>query len=1013
MTSILRRRGMRVLVLTVAAALLLPIAAAQARPATTPGGARQQASTTRAAHQHKPKKPKPPKPPKPPNPQPKPPPIGAPSAPVDTSGTMPRAMRDELTGDFRGLGYDQRMRAENASLDIYDSASRGGNPLPNPAPLDLRVAPDNVGTDHPFASVAYERGGSSECFGCMQNWWSYYHLSTIYLARNNQSLFITGTQSNGRDVSTYRNYLYAVSPSGSCASASCAASVTELPSTFMTDANGESQRTVTVTSLAAGYVAGHPYLAVGLSDTGVQIYDVSDPNAPRLTATFGGMATGDDSQTPVTALAWDPAGSGLLAVGVISWADRAFMVHVGADGTVQSWQSSLAGVTRGQLEPLVMSAAIGKGPNGEPVVAFGMDEDGRVQIFDNPTGATQEVAPTSASGGGQGTIVAINPIPRVDGSTGGDDFAVSYQAGSDIGHGSGGLWRWDGTASALTALPLTSGSSPFLPDWDTFRKWYPGIKEGRFRITNASWEPVTIGLHARPQAGYGCWYAPAWADASAFPSQPRTFAAGQTSDIYSMGAYTAGAQGGCGASDPSGTWRGYLTITPVNHPADTKIVNMQLNPDMSVVIGDQPGGDQAGGSTRVVTLTHDHPPNSQQELGGAFGQWTITVNTPAAPTPQAAPTVTGYRLTTTQPGRANVYRFDVGPTTWSVPGAGAATPPATPQVQAVIPPFDVRATVDGTVWTSIGKFQPPSAVSSAPGTVTVGGGSFFWENAPNAPQYQQIRVVDFTVDSTPVFLDLPAPAPEALTQITVSKGLNGNAATPEPNGLDQAALAVQLKNGSEILPGGDPAYGSVYYRDENNNLITNLYQPGNYDSFVGVQPKPGAYPNTGISAQAALPQGSAASYLSTTSTNLHTVQGFVGVSNVKPSQPLNVAANPLNIQIAPSQGGGYSLTGCTDFANSANCQLATAPALYQAGSASTGPLLGVLLAATGQNAAADLPLQWSIKLGAEKLANAALTIQGTNVSIGNPPDFLPNYHLDITLVSHGQLVPGTVQVPGG
>jgi len=916
---------------------------------------------------------------------------------------MPRAMRDELTGDFRGLGYDQRMRAEDSRLDIYDSASRGGKLLSNPAPLDLHVTQDDTGTLHPWAPVAYESGGSSQCGGCMQNWWSYYHLSTIYLARNNDSLFITG--SKGASAETYVNYLYMVPKNGSCASADCA-TVTRLPSIFEPGAYGEVQRTVTVTSLAAGYVAGRPYLAVGLSDTGVQIYDVSGVY-PVLTGTFTGMATGDDSQTPVTALAWDPAGSGLLAVGVISWSDRAFMVHVGADGTVQSWQSSLAGVTRGQLEPLVMSAAIGKGANGEPVVAFGMDEDGRLQIFKNPAGATQEVAPTSSSGGGQGTIVAINPIPRVDDSGLGDDFAVSYQAGSDIGHGSGGLWRWDGTASALTALPLTSGSSPFLPDWDTFRKWYPGIKEGRFRITNASWEPVTIDLHDRPQPGYGCWYAPAWFGAAAFPSQPLPVAAGQTSDIYSMGAYTAGAQGGCGASDPSGTWRGYLTITPINHPADVKIVNMQLNPDMSVLIDDKPG-DQAGGSTRVVTLTHDHPPNSPQELGGAFGQWTITVNTPAAPTPQAAPTVTGYRLTTTQPGRADVYRFDVGSTTWSVPGAGAATPPG-PQVEAVIPPFDVTASVDGTVWTSIGKFQPPSAVSSALGTMTVGGGSFFWENAPNAPKYQQIRVND----STPVFLDLPAPAPEALTQITVSKGLNGNPATPEPNGLDQAALAVQLKNGSEILPGSDPAYGSVYYRDENNNLITNLYQPGNYDSFVGVQPKPGAYPNTGISAQAALPQGSAAGYLSTTSTNLHTVQGFVGVSNVKPSQPLNVAANPLNIQIAPSQGGGYSLTGCTDFANSANCQLATAPALYQAGSASTGPLLGVLLTATGQNAAADLPLQWSIKLGAEKLANAALTIQGTNVSIGNPPDFLPNYHLDITLVSHGQLVPGTVQVPGG
>jgi hypothetical protein len=1006
MPTILRRRNRLVLILVVATALLAPMVAAQAQPPQPSGGSGQHASTAGAAHQPDPK---PPKKPKPPHPGPKPPPVGAPPSPVDISASVPRTMRDDLTGDFLGRNYDQRMRVEFTKLNIYDSPSRSGKLLQSTT-TDLRAAPDGInyvpdGDTFP-KSVNTWAANFQGHFGA-------YHINTLYLARNSQHLFITGTKGNviedhaATGPLLYQNYLYVVPLNGSCATAKCA-KVVRLPYKYNPSGLlGDVQRAIGVTSLAAGYVGTRPYLAVGLSDGGVQIYDVS--GTPRLTSTFTGMATGDGSQTPPTALAWDPAGSGLLAIGVIESGSVGYFVNVDANGNVQPGNRVWTATGGGGLDPTPLSAAIASGPDGKPVVAFGMSDQTLKLLDPAVTGATPLSSGTSLN-----TIVAINPIPRIDGTSGLPDYAVGMQSSpSDPTVGGGMLMRWEGTSSPLKPLPVTidssGSSSTVLPDYNSFRAWYPGLKEGRFRILNNSGEPISVTMHTRPQAGYGCWYAPAWADVPAFPSQPLSVAAGQTSANYPMGAYTAGSTGGCGASDPSGEWRGYLAITPVRHPADVRVVNLHLNRDMS---GDNgvDVSDQAGGST-TVSITHVHPPNQPQvELGAAFGLWTITVDTPAAPTPQAAPSVTAYRLTTTVPGRADVYRFDVAPTTWSVPGAGAATP----QIEAVIPPLDVQASLDGVTWTSVGSFLPPGALSSAPGAVTIGGGSFFWENPPNAPKYQYIRVLAGTLPSTAASLaDLPAPTPETVTQITVTKGLNGNPATPEPNGLDQAALAVQLKNGSAVLPGSDPAYGSVYYLDENNNLITNLYQPGNYDSFLGIQPKPGAYPNTGISAQAALPPGSPAGYLSTTSTNLHTVQGFVGISNVKPSQPLNVAASALNIQVAPSQGGGYSLTGCADFANSTTCQLATPPALYQAGSASTGPLIGVLLVATGQNSAADLPLQWSTKLGAQKLATAALTIQGNNISIGNPTDYLPNDHLDITLVSHGQLVPGTAQIPGG
>jgi len=70
-------------------------------------------------------------------------PIGGPAAPpVDISSSMPRTMRDDLTGDFLGRGYDQRMRAEVSNLNIYDSPSRGGARLQS-TPMDLAPFPES------------------------------------------------------------------------------------------------------------------------------------------------------------------------------------------------------------------------------------------------------------------------------------------------------------------------------------------------------------------------------------------------------------------------------------------------------------------------------------------------------------------------------------------------------------------------------------------------------------------------------------------------------------------------------------------------------------------------------------------------------------------------------------------------------------------------------------------------------------------------------------------------------
>ena len=182
------------------------------------------------------------------------------SAPAsDISSTMPRATRDEITGDFKGLGHDQRMRAEGTSLDIYDAASRGGALLPNPAAMDLDTPQGNSGTD-----VTYYCGGLT---GCSAPTWATgsapfadtFHLNTIYLARSDQAIFMTGVTGSSLSIpgspGDYQNELYVLPPDGSCANALCA-NVVQLPSAYSPD--GVNYRAIAVSSIAVGNVQGTP-----------------------------------------------------------------------------------------------------------------------------------------------------------------------------------------------------------------------------------------------------------------------------------------------------------------------------------------------------------------------------------------------------------------------------------------------------------------------------------------------------------------------------------------------------------------------------------------------------------------------------------------------------------------------------------------------------------------------------------------------------------------------------------
>ena len=628
----------------------------------------------------------------------------------DSSSGMPVVQRDEITGDFAGLGYDRRMRAENTSLNIYEAQNRGGALLPGAASMDLAPAGGPVsyacginGSQICQAGTwsQYSQPSSFSCSGCFGNWFNTFHLNTIYLADNANNIFMSGVGGNSTIPGVgnpYSNLVYILPHDGSCGSGSCAEHVISLPTIYNACGSciGE-VRSISVTSLAAGYVAGNPYLAVGLSDGGVQIYSVGNPNYPQLVSTFTGMATGDNSQTPVTALAWDPAGSGLLAVGVVSWSNIGYVVRVNADGTLPStWLTwSQTGTT--SLTTGVLSAAIGQKADGSPVAAFGLNTGALSLVDASGTGTASTLVSSTPVNG----VSAVEAIPRFFGDAGGTDFAVVYQkTAAPNWSGTGAVLRYDVVNSAGTLAPLPMSGTPGQPstqvfqtaDWNSYRNWFPGIKEGRFQIHNTSDVPVTVSLATGADSPSGCWYAPSWADAPAFPSGKLTVAAGQTSAIYTMGAYTAGPDGSC--STPGLQWRGYLVITPVGQEANARLVQLSLNTDsnMSVSVGDAAGddGEQAGGST-TVSIAEGLPHFA------AYGFWTITVS-PPAPLPVAtAPTLTGTIVTPTTMQVTPVYRFDVTDTSFTL----ASTPD-----QILIPPYIVQGSNDRTTWTDIGTLVP-------------------------------------------------------------------------------------------------------------------------------------------------------------------------------------------------------------------------------------------------------------------------------------------------------------------
>ena len=610
-----------------------------------------------------------------PVPAPQPPAVAAAAdQPNDESTKMPQTMRDDLVGDFLGLGYDQRMRAEDTSLNIYDSESRGGALLQK-TDMDLAPAP----TD----GALWESGGLSSRIPMFSGYSSLrnrtgagipaqrrdqYHLNSIYLAATDGYIYISGVKGStihagGSGNDPYRVLVYRVAYNGTCAEESCASKVASLPTDIeVTDPNTlwQEHRSIGITSLAAadGWGLQTGMVAVGLTDGGVHLFN---SDLVQKDVWLGcNIASDPASQTAITSLTWAVTENAQprLIVGVMSTSVQAYVLSMLSSETVTTTMPLTAMTGSVGLERFPLSAAIGYRPNNQRrMAAIGMSNATLVLADVDHDFTVLFTTPIAEAG------IAVNAVPRLD-TTGGTDWAVSTQTGSDVLNGVGQMFRDSGTS--LVAQPLSvddQGIKQNTTDRSSFRSWFPGYRQGRFRLINGFNEPVKVTLDVDYRSGSGCWLLYD-GDSDAFPADGLILDGSDgPSDYFTLGAFTAGInEAGCSqdpGTDGSASWRGYLTVSPINHPADARTMNIYLNnPASDPWTVDT--SDAVTGSIGLITIA-DAPDLPAMP----YGYTTFYLPGPSGGWRGPAPTLSINRLSGPVRNVTNgVYRIDVGQLSW-------------------------------------------------------------------------------------------------------------------------------------------------------------------------------------------------------------------------------------------------------------------------------------------------------------------------------------------------------------
>lgn len=932
----------------------------------------------------------------------------------DASLKLVQTAHDETTGDFRNFGYEQRALVENGHLHVYLPAERGGN-IVRSTPTDLQPAApsgnDGHGNHLPVWAGAGGVANDNRLAAVYLDWTP----DALYMA----GMFNAGSSTNPGDPSGtgYQSMLYKLPPDGTCAMKSCAIWTQVLPS-YVAGRSPFYERAVGPTSLAAGTVGGESFVAVGMSeaedqsgaDEGVWVFRDNDQYCPgarpevcRLWHHFGDYQDPGWNQTVTSALAWDPGGSGRLAIGVTSPAKVLHsVVQVGEAFWYWAWWDQDSG---GDYSPSALSTAVGKRADGSLILAFGMS-DGTVKLWD--PGATT----SSLLAGATGTdpVDALTFVDRIDGTSGAQDIVAVSSKGN-----SAHVWRYD-LSSTLKALPL-GPNNDVTSDVGGIHEWYPGYRTGSMKFTNNTSDTIRLDFASRPNASYGCWFAPAIGNRAAFPTSSVTIAPNATAGPYTIGGLTAGVDGGCAAQDSTGERAAYVVMTPVARPADRTVAKFKM-----MGTGQLFEMETAGGSFNFVGNHLQGP--------FAYGSWDMSITGPPPADAPAGIKLIGSRLDqgeTDQP----VYRFDVPAVTWGLPFSSPL------RVQAVVPPLRVHGTTANGDTVDLGLLVPqgPPARDTS-GSVTLAPVSFYWQNGPSSPQITAINVTATsdhsgatTTSNTVTLADLPTPTPGSTTptQLDVCPALGSAAcdatASPANTGLDQAPLRIQIFGDSSTLalPVSNPLYGRIYYTDENGELLTGLV-PSDGSPYLRVSPYAGAYPNDGSSpigrTPIKAPVGGRYGYVTTTSTTEQQITAHLGGSQLY-SQSSVRATRFAPTLLSGSQGTGFQVGSCSDYSTTAACQLAVPdkqdPALFLTTDPTSGELrIGLQFQTVAVSALTSLPLQQLAGQPEHRPATSLVDVNNGVASLSNTSVFQPADTIDTWVVTHGVQVPVTgLRVGGG
>ena len=546
---------------------------------------------------------------------------------------------------------------------------------------------------------------------------------------------------------------------------------------------------------------------------------VLDQDDGAVVGTYQDIPDSLASPTMVTALDWDDNGSGLLAIGAASPLNyQLHAVRVSASGTFSNHTYWAVKPTTWPHE-IALSVAVGHRPDGSPVLAFGMS-DGRVRLWDP---AVTSPSPLAEFTDGSDAVNAVTFTDRIDGSVGVPDVVAVSSRGN-----SGRVLRYDG-GTTLRQLPVAPGSGGTKTDVGGVRAWFPGYKTGSVQFVNQSTsDDFELDFATSDSAPQGCWFTQDFADRAALPTTEVTVGHGQSSAVYALAARTAGEDGACAATDVTGQWAAYVTVTPKGRPADRTVAKLALSRTGELTM-------TSVGATKLVATKNTNPADVHP-LGG----WTITIQSPDQPTPPSKLTITGTQLDpagTTKP----VYRIDVPATQWGLP---VSTPP---RAQTLVPPLEARGTTATGGDVSLGLLVPQGQpVRATSGSVTLSKVSFYWQNPKVGQQITDIYVkagVDAaSTSSAKVNLAslTPPAAGTTIGQVIACPATGTNQcdakADPVANGLDQASLRIQLfDTDNNELSSDDAAYGQVYYRDQDGDLLTGLI-PADGTSYLRVSP---------------------------------------------------------------------------------------------------------------------------------------------------------------------------------